>query len=119
MFTLVIGGAASGKSAYAEQLIVAAGNKPRTYIATMQPFDDECRARIQKHRMMRQEKGFETIECYTDLAVLEGKLPKGGAVLLECLSNLAANERYSPEGAGERALEAMIKGVQRGVLRRQ
>jgi adenosylcobinamide kinase/adenosylcobinamide-phosphate guanylyltransferase len=83
----------------------------------MQPFDDECRARIQKHRAMRREKGFETIECYTNLAALEGKLPQGGAALLECLSNLAANERYSPEGAGEGALEALVAGVD--VLRAQ
>ena len=63
MVTLVIGGAASGKSEFAESLVLAAGDLPRYYIATMQPFDDECRMRIQRHREMRAKKRFETIEC--------------------------------------------------------
>lgn len=110
MFTLVIGGAASGKSAYAENLILKYGKKKRTYIATMEPFDGECRERIAKHRRMRQEKEFETVECYTNLSSV--KIKAGGAVLLECMSNLAANERYSPQGAGEAAFSAILAGVE-------
>lgn len=109
MFTLVIGGAASGKSELAEGMVLAAGALPRYYIATMQPFDDECRARIQKHRAMRAEKGFETVECYTHLERV--RLPRRGIVLLECMSNLAANELYSPDGAGEQAKAAILAGV--------
>ena len=46
MFTLVIGGAASGKSEYAESLLLGAPG-PRYYLATMEPMEDaECRARI-------------------------------------------------------------------------
>ena len=44
MLTLVIGGAASGKSAYAEHLTVQSGG-PRYYLATMQVWDAECAAR--------------------------------------------------------------------------
>ena len=110
MFTLVIGGAASGKSAYAEKLILKCGEKRRTYIATMEPFDAECRLRIEKHRQMRAEKAFETVECYTNLSSV--KLLEKGAVLLECMSNLAANERYSPKGAGEDAYSAILEGVE-------
>ena len=44
MLTLVIGGAASGKSAYAEHLAVQSGG-PRYYLATMQVWDAECAAR--------------------------------------------------------------------------
>ena len=58
MVTLVIGGAASGKSEFAEGLVLAAGDLPRYYIATMQPFDGECRARIRRHRATRAQKGF-------------------------------------------------------------
>ena len=89
MVTLVIGGAASGKSEFAEGLVLAAGDLPRYYIATMQPFDGECRARIRRHRAMRAQKGFETIERYTGLSGVT--LPRRSAVLLECVSNLAAN----------------------------
>lgn len=111
MFTLVVGGAASGKSELAEGMVLAAGPLPRYYIATMQPFDAECRARIQRHRAMRAEKGFETIECYTRLDAV--RLPRRGAVLLECMSNLAANELYSPDGAGKNAKAAILAGVDR------
>ena len=110
MMTLVMGGAASGKSEFAEQLILQTEILPRYYIATMQPFDKECCLRIEKHRKMRAQKQFETIECYTGLADLH--LPQKGAVLLECMSNLVANELYSPEGAGEETLSAILTGVE-------
>ena len=106
MVTLVIGGAASGKSEFAESLVLHAGDLPRTYIATMQPFDDECRARIRRHREMRAKKKFETVECFTNLEQLN--LPQKGVVLLECMSNLVANERYSPDGGGEGAALAGV-----------
>lgn len=112
MFTLVIGGAASGKSEYAESLITGSEHLPRYYIATMEPLDLECRARIEKHRKMRAEKQFLTIECYTGLSAL--RLPERGSVLLECLGNLVANEIYSPAGAGteQGALKAAAEGVE-------
>lgn len=110
MFTLVVGGAASGKSEYAESLILQSPRLPRYYIATMQPFDAECQARIAKHRRMRAEKQFITIERYTGLA--SAVLPERGDVLLECLGNLTANEMYDPAGAGADALEAVVKGVE-------
>ena len=111
MFTLVIGGAASGKSEYAEGLVLASPHRPRYYIATMEPFDVEGRKRVEKHRNMRADKEFETVECYTDLASV--RLPARGTVLLECVGNLAANELYSPNGAGtvEDALSAITGGV--------
>ena len=62
MFTLVIGGAASGKSEYAESLLLGRPG-PRYYLATMEPAaDGECRARIERHRALRAGKGFATIE---------------------------------------------------------
>jgi len=109
MLTLVIGGSASGKSEYAEGLILRSPARPRIYIATMQPFDDECLARIEKHRKMRAKKEFETVECYTGLA--GAAVPSGAAVLLECMSNLCANELYSPAGSGDGAAAAILAGV--------
>lgn len=110
MFTLVIGGAASGKSEYAEGLLLAAPG-PRYYLATMEPAADaECRARIRRHCALRAGKGFVTVERAVDLAGL--RLPAKGDVLLEDLGNLAANELYSPAGAGpDGALRAVVEGV--------
>ena len=62
MLTLVIGGAASGKSEYAESLVLRS-TLPRYYLATMQVWDAECAARVEKHRRMRAAKQFETVEC--------------------------------------------------------
>ena len=89
MMTLVIGGAASGKSEYAENLILRTRESHRIYLATMQPYDRECQVRIQRHRAMRAEKGFETLERYTDLAGVS--VPVDSVVLLECMSNLHAS----------------------------
>lgn len=105
MFTLVIGGSASGKSEYAEHQVLALPGR-RIYIATMRPWDDECLARIAKHQAARADRGFCTVERYADLAGLT--IPRGSNVLLECLSNLAANELYSPDGGGS---EAVLRGV--------
>ena len=109
MMTLVIGGAASGKSEFAERLVLDCGTLPRYYLATMQPFDEECRVRIRRHREMRAKKQFETVECFVNLEQVT--LTKRGTVLLECMSNLLANELYSPEGAGDGAVESILRGM--------
>lgn len=109
MFTLVIGGAASGKSAYAENLILCADVKPRFYIATMEPSDGESCARIARHRALRAGKDFETVECHIGLDRL--RLPYRGAVLLECMGNLVANELYHSDGAGENTEAAILQGI--------
>ena len=109
MLTLVIGGAASGKSAFAESLCLRAP-LPRTYLATMQVWDAECAARVAKHCAMRAEKQFVTVECPLHLDRLT--LPRRGTVLLEDLGNLAANELYDPDGAGENAAAAILRGIE-------
>lgn len=103
MFTFVIGGAASGKSEYAEAHVLSLPGR-RVYLATMEPFDAEARARIARHCQTRAGKGFETMERYTDLSGAD--IPEGGNVLLECLGNLLANELYSPQGGGSQAVLA-------------
>ena len=127
MFQIVIGGSGSGKSAFAEALAMELGEK-RYYIATMYPFGEESKKKIARHRAMRAEKQFETIECYTNLKAVrlpsestDGKYSDGHwdtgerlqecVVLLECMSNLLANEMYSEDGAKERAVEEILQGI--------
>ena len=109
MVILVTGGSGSGKSAFAENCVVSLGEQKRIYIATMYPYDEESRKRVARHRKMRAGKGFETVECYTGLSGVE--VPEGCTVLLECMSNLVANEIFREEGAGERTLEAIERGI--------
>lgn len=109
MTALVIGGAASGKSAFAEALTMKGGAEPRYYIATLMPFDGEDGRRIARHCEARSGKGFVTLERYTGLSGLA--LPARGAALLECLGNLTANELFSPQGVGAGALDAVVGGA--------
>lgn len=96
MLTLVSGGAASGKSEYAESLVLRSGAPNRVYLATMEVWDEEGRARVARHRTLRQGKGFYTIEAPRNLERVV--LPEKCCVLLECLSNLCANECFGPQG---------------------
>ena len=109
MITLVTGGSGSGKSAYAEDVLTGFGDFPRIYIATMYPFDEESKKRIARHRKMRAEKKFTTIECYTGLRKL--KIPEGCCVILECMSNLVANEMFQEDGAKENMVSEILEGI--------
>lgn len=109
MMVLVTGGSGSGKSAFAEDRILSFGEGQRIYIATMYPFDQESEKRIQRHRRMRAGKGFETVECYTGLK--HADIPEDSVVLLECMSNLTANEMFQENGAHHRTVEEIMEGV--------
>ncbi len=109
MLTFVMGGSKSGKSAFSEGLFPRPG--PHYYIATMEAFDEECRRRIQNHRAQRAGLGFETIERPHGLLGLT--LPQKRRVLLEDMGNLIANELFSPQGAGEDTVEAVLMGIHR------
>lgn len=96
MTALIYGGAASGKSEYAEALAVklCQGNS-LVYLATMEAGEDpEIQARIVRHRRQRAGKGFLTVECPRNLTKVE--LPPDSTVLLEDLGNLAANALFPP-----------------------
>ena len=89
---LVIGGSGSGKSRYAEEIIVQRTEGKKYYLATMRPEGKEAGERIARHRRMRAGKGFLTLEAAGDLPHLS--LPAGAAALLECVGNLLANEMF-------------------------
>ena len=116
MLELVTGGSGSGKSAYAESRICEWNRqdpKPLFYIATMYPYGEETEKKIERHRMLRKGKGFETLEWYTGLRQhLQAGSLQGTDVLLECMSNLVANEMYMESGAGCHADQAILEGIQ-------
>ena len=108
MMHLVTGASASGKSAYAENLLVPAKSAEKYYIATMRPWGAEGAARVKKHRAMREGKGFQTIEAFHTLDAL--RLPEKGSLMLECMSNLTANEMYQENGSGDACVQEILKG---------
>lgn len=110
MLYFITGGSGSGKSEYAEDIAQALQEGELIYIATMYPFDAECTKKIKKHQFMRREKHFRTMECFVALEKLE--IPKGATVLLECLSNLLANEMYREDKASDTAVDKIIEGLE-------
>lgn len=135
MITLIIGGSGSGKSAYAEDYVLAAAaDLPKYYIATMQVYDAEGERKVERHRRLRSGKGFVTIEQPTDIGKAGIKIAgnawneqekgdihevdgmdapneekQGGVALLECMSNLVANEMFSGEQMPE--TDAVVRRV--------
>lgn len=99
MMYLIIGGSGSGKSAYAEELLFSlpdAGKK--YYIATMQVCDEESRRRVQKHRKQREGKRFYTIEQPVHVSGALTQMDAGKkSAMLECVSNLVANEMFAKD----------------------
>ena len=117
MITLVTGGSGSGKSAYAESLLSSCEGI-RYYIATMQIYDAEGEKKVERHRKLRAGKGFLTIESPINVGKIQfacagkaeqaqyrqeaemkvqGNAEKKSA-LLECMSNLTANEMFTKDG---------------------
>ncbi len=99
MLILITGGSGSGKSAYAENYITQRSKEYRKYyIATMQIYDGEGQEKVAKHQKMREGKGFLTIEQPTDIQKVVNKIERdtvvGNVALLECMSNLVANEMF-------------------------
>ncbi|MBR1931735.1 MAG: bifunctional adenosylcobinamide kinase/adenosylcobinamide-phosphate guanylyltransferase [Lachnospiraceae bacterium] len=104
MMTLILGGSGSGKSAFAEEyacecfagesgLGIGCAKGKKYYIATMEVYGEEGRRRVERHRRQRAGKGFETIEQPRSVGELR-RFDRGDTVLLECLSNLVANEMF-------------------------
>ena len=105
MLRLIIGGSASGKSEYAERLVCSLSGK-RIYVATMEPFGEEGRERIARHRKLREGKGFVTAEVPRDLGAFAGALRKSrvqGKIFGKVPDTEAAWEDPNTEAAREEA----------------
>lgn len=123
MFIVVSGGSGSGKSAYAENRVLEFGETNRIYIATMIAYGEEGQRRVRRHRELRRGKGFLTIEQPLGLCELSLSESMSDAaspdynnsihttVLLECMSNLAANELFDEHGSHEDAFAQIEAGI--------
>lgn len=88
--SLVLGGAASGKSAWAEGLIVNS-TRPRVYLATAQAFDSEMAEKIADH-VRQRGPDWTTIEAPLDVARALRGLPDETACLLDCVTLWLSNQ---------------------------
>ncbi|HEY4836431.1 MAG TPA: bifunctional adenosylcobinamide kinase/adenosylcobinamide-phosphate guanylyltransferase [Bradyrhizobium sp.] len=87
--TFVLGGARSGKSRYAEGLVMDCA-PPWVYIATAQAHDDEMAVRIAEHRQ-RRDGGWRTVEAPLDLPGAIAAHGSEGPVLIDCLTLWLSN----------------------------
>ena len=113
--TLILGGARSGKSTYAENLAKSLSEKV-LYVATAIAFDDEMTARIRKHQSERPA-GWQTLESPTKVGEAISACPETyDVVLIDCLTLLANNVILTlpdPENAevAQTALDAEVEGL--------
>lgn len=113
-FTLITGGARSGKSRFAERL-AAHAKRPVTYIATAQIRDEEMALRVKKHQQQRPSTWRLIEEPRNILDTLIQLKDEDGVILLDCvtlwLTNLllADGDLFSNEL--EPQILAMVKGV--------
>ena len=127
------GGSGSGKSAYAESLLSSCEGI-KYYIATMQIYVAEGEKKVERHRKLRVGKRFLTIESPMNVGKIEfacageveqaqyrqeaerkvqGSSEKKSA-LLECMSNLTANEMFTKDGmkSEEEVVEKIVSEMQ-------
>ncbi len=107
--TFVLGGAASGKSSFAEQLVVSLGKK-RVYLATSQVFDDEMKNKVQKH-VARRGAGWESIEAPLDLSDALARLGADQVCLIDCATMWLSNNLLA-ENDLEQAQAELLEAVQ-------
>ena len=103
---LVLGGARSGKTGFAERLAMRAGETP-LYLATAQALDAEMLERVKLHQQQRHKR-FSTLEEPLALtAALRGAAKKHDVILVDCLTlwitNLIVANRNVAEAVDELA----------------
>lgn len=119
MLHIITGGSGSGKSEYAENFAQSLFDdneyENKIYAATMFPYEDEeTKRRIIKHRKQREGKGFDTIEQPLNIEQL--KVQPKTVILLECMSNLLANEMFA-EGGRVKEDKAVVKNFSENLNR--
>ena len=106
--TRVLGGAASGKSDYAEQLVTAT-KRPMLYIATAQSFDAEMDDKITRHQA-RRGKGWRTIEAPLEAAEAFACTQENEVVLFDCATMWLSNQLFAETELGD-AEGALFKAM--------
>jgi adenosylcobinamide kinase/adenosylcobinamide-phosphate guanylyltransferase len=115
---LILGGARSGKSSYAERLATEMGGRV-IYIATAEAKDEEMKARIQTHRLNRPDSWYTLEAPHNVAAALSGIDYHPDALLLDCLTLLVSNILLSLESKPPAAIEAAVQAEIEALLAAQ
>lgn len=106
--SLVLGGASSGKSLFAESLVILE-DLPRIYIATAQAFDDDMSVKIARHKA-RRSSDWQTIEAPEDLPEALMAVPQPAAILIDCLTLWLTNLLLAGHDTASR-LDALLEAL--------
>ena len=114
--TLIIGGASSGKTKFAEELTLKQGSRP-LYVATAQPHDEEMKEKIKIHQKSRASHNWETIEAHYDLAnkIDSLNLKLFDTVLIDCLTMWLTNHYLKDNDIFKESLK-LISAIQRAQI---
>jgi len=108
--TFALGGAASGKSLWAETHANSCGLR-KTYLATGRIWDDEVQERVNIHRA-RRDAGWQTVECPLNLAEPLSRLTTGDIVLIDCATMWLSNQLLDGNDLG-RAQDDLLQALRR------
>lgn len=115
MICLVIGGAKSGKSMYAQNLSkkleYISGNM--YYVATMNPHDEEDSKRIDNHIKEREGYNFITIEMQRDIGSIVNKIEKNDTLLIDSLTSIVTNEMFVLNEFNENVQKDIVNGLKK------
>ncbi len=106
--TLILGGARSGKSSFAEALAQKRGGASVLFVATAQARDAEMRARIDQHRTKRSP-AWRTLESTRDLARALQAEPSAHVTVIDCATLWTSNVLLADENA---ATETMMREIE-------
>ena len=113
--TLILGGARSGKSDYAEKLAAQMGQRV-LYIATAEIGDDEMAQRIASHRLTRPA-AWQTLEASRHVGAALAEIETGPeTLLLDCLTLLVSNILLAMETKPQPTIEAAVQAELEAIL---
>lgn len=113
--TFISGGARSGKSTYAEKILVQEAEQTRgrlVYIASGSKTDSEMVERIEKHRLDRLEFNWITIEQPVNVEEILPQIRRGDLVLWDCVTTWLANELYFAAESMEQTEVQLYKTIE-------
>ncbi|NSY39163.1 bifunctional adenosylcobinamide kinase/adenosylcobinamide-phosphate guanylyltransferase [Leisingera sp. ANG59] len=108
--TFILGGAASGKSAFAEQLCATAGTE-KVYWATAQIFDSEMREKVSRH-LAQRGAGWVTFEEPETAAKVLDPLGSGQICLMDCATMWLTNHLLAEHDL-DAATEELLSAINR------
>ncbi len=112
--TLILGGARSGKSNFAESLVLQSGLEP-VYVATATADDAEMKTRIEKHAKARAGL-WQLIEEQTAISRIFYSAQSGQILLVDCLTLWLSNLVFAGKNV-ETEAETMLNAARRSAAR--